>query len=112
MNTQRARSLRATMTDAERALWQALRRKQLDAFRFRRQQPIGPYVADFYCAIARLVIEVDGGQHTGGIDAARDAWLAARGYRVLRFWNNDVLGNIEGVVAAIRLALEESRRIG
>ena len=105
MNTGRARALRATMTDAERVLWRALRRKQLDAMRFRRQQPIGPYVADLYCAAARLVVEVDGGQHAEGADATRDAWLAALGYGVLRFWNNDVLGNIEGVIETIRVVV-------
>ena len=109
MSIQRARALRAAMTDAEQALWRALRQKQLDGTRFRRQQPLGPYVADFYCAAAKLIVEVDGGQHADGADAARDAWLAARGYRVLRFWNPDVRDNLEGVLETIRTALTPPR---
>ena len=65
-----------------------------------------------YCALARLVVEVDGGQHAGSADATRDAWLAAQGYRVLRFWNNDVLDNIDGVVETLRAAVTASRRSG
>ncbi|MFI5022758.1 MAG: endonuclease domain-containing protein [Alphaproteobacteria bacterium] len=102
-----ARGLRKTPTDAEVRLWSRLRCKQLDGFRFRRQQPIGPYVADFFCPEVKLVIEVDGGQHA--IEEARDmtrsAWLEAAGYRVMRFWNNDVLANTDGVVLTIRAAL-------
>jgi len=110
MSIPRARTLRANMTDAERALWRVLRDKQIDGHRFRRQQPIGPYVADFFCAAERLIIEVDGGQHGGDNDARRDAWFAAQGYRVLRFWNHDVLGNREGVVEAIRAALAKRQQ--
>jgi very-short-patch-repair endonuclease len=102
-----ARRLRSTPTDAETRLWSRLRRRQLDGFRFRRQQPIGAYVVDFFCAEAKLVVEVDGGQH--GDDAARDVtrtrWLEKHGYRVIRFWNNDVLANTDGVLIAIREAL-------
>ena len=107
MASLRARDLRKTMTDAERRLWSRLRQKQLDGFRFRRQQPIGPYIVDFFCPEAALIIEVDGGQHasTEAEDEARTRWLAARGYRVMRFWNNDVLGNIEGVLLTIRGSL-------
>lgn len=102
-----ARRLRKTATEAEIRLWSRLRHKQVDGFRFRRQQPIGPYIADFYCSEASLVIEVDGGQHgpDEASDSARDQWLKARGYRVLRFWNNEVLANTDGVVSAIRTAL-------
>ena len=101
-----ARQLRKQPTDAETHLWSRLRRKQLDGFRFRRQVPLGPYVADFACLDARLVVEVDGGQHAErAADTARTAWLESQGYRVLRFWNNDVLGNADGVVETIRSAL-------
>jgi very-short-patch-repair endonuclease len=104
---ERARELRINMTDAERALWHALRKRQLGA-RFRRQVPLGRFVADFASFDHRLVIEVDGGQHATrqAQDAARTEYLAASGYRVLRFWNNDVLQNTEGVLEQIRAALE------
>ena len=107
MASPRARQLRSTPTDAERRLWSWLRRKQLDRFRFRRQQPIGPYVVDFFCAQAKLIVEVDGGQHAERQlqDTARTRWLEERGYRVLRFWNNEVFGNTEGVVLTILEAL-------
>jgi len=77
-----ARKLRRTPTDAEIRLWSRLRRKQLEGFRFRRQHPLGPYVVDFFCAAAKLIVEVDGGQHANDGDA-RTRWLAARGYRVI-----------------------------
>ena len=96
-----ARVLRKNPTDAERRLWRRLRRKGLNGLRFRRQAPIGPYIADFYCDARSLIVEVDGGQHGASADAARDAWLAFHGYRVLRFWDNDVLSNTEAVLAAI-----------
>jgi very-short-patch-repair endonuclease len=99
-----ARRLRTTPTDAEIRLWSRLRRKQLDSFRFRRQQPLGNYVVDFFCPEAKLIIEVDGGQHAEESDT-RQRWLEARGYRVVRFWNNDVLGNTEGVLQRILDAL-------
>ena len=104
---QRARRLRAAMTNAEQRLWMRLRGEQMKGFRFRRQVPIGPYVLDFACLKARLVIEVDGGQHAGAIeqDKQRTAWLAAQGFRVLRFWNNDVLRETDGVMERIRLVL-------
>jgi very-short-patch-repair endonuclease len=103
----RARRLRKEATEAEIRLWSRLRKKQLDGFRFRRQQPIGPYVVDFYCPEARLIIELDGGQHAEreAEDAARTAWLEAQGYRVVRFWNNDTLSNTEGVLTMILTAL-------
>ncbi|MBV8534462.1 MAG: endonuclease domain-containing protein [Alphaproteobacteria bacterium] len=101
-----ARKLRSHPTDAESRLWARLRRNQIDGFRFRRQVPLGPYVADFVCFEARLVIEVDGGQHSEmTTDATRTAWLEARRFQVMRFWNNDVLGNLDGVVQTIRDAL-------
>ena len=94
-----ARKLRAEMTDAERKLWSLLRRKQLAGFRFRRQVPLGPFVADFACYSARLVIEVDGGQHNTQVpqDAVRETWLRHEGYTVMRFWNHEVLTQIETV---------------
>ena len=97
-----ARRLRTDVTDAERKLWHVLRAHRLERLSFRRQVPIGPYIADFVSRRARLVIEVYGGQHAENTaDVRRDAWFTARGYDVLRFWNNDVLGNIEGVAARI-----------
>jgi very-short-patch-repair endonuclease len=105
----RARELRKDMTLAERKLWSLLQARQLDGFRFRRQMPVGPYVADFACLEATLIIEVDGGQHLDSLsDAARDRFLASRGFRVLRFWNNDVLANPEGVRAVIARRLSEA----
>jgi very-short-patch-repair endonuclease len=99
--------LRKDATEAEVRLWSRLRRKQLDGFRFRRQQPIGNYVVDFFCADARLVVEVDGGQHGehSARDAARTGWLERRGYRVIRFWNSDVLARTDDVLATILAAL-------
>ena len=104
---QRARRLRTNPTDAEKALWRILSRRQLDGHRFRRQVPIGRYIADFVCHEARLVVEVDGGQHDPGDSGERErqTFLEAEGYRVLRFWNNEVLGNLAGVHAAIMDAL-------
>ena len=102
-----ARKLRKRMTDAERALWLLLRRKQIEGHRFRKQVPIGQYIVDFCCLDARLVIEVDGGQHSeSATDSERDTWLKSQRFRVMRFWNNDVLENPEGVMQAILKALE------
>ena len=101
-----ARQLRRDMTDAERQLWRHLRQRQLDGHRFRRQHPIGPFVADFVCLEQRLVIEVDGGQHADSAsDSRRSQFLTQERYCVMRFWNHDVLGNIEGVVASILQSL-------
>lgn len=109
MANERARELRRNQTDAEKKLWSILRRDAL-GHSFRRQHPIGPYVVDFVCLSRGLVIEADGGQHheeQAVYDAARTAWLEARGYNVLRFWSNDILGNIEGVCDVIRRKLTE-----
>jgi len=104
--TQRARQLRANSTKAELRLWRRLRSRTLCGHKFVRQEPVGPYIVDFVCREHRLVIEVDGGQHaTDKRDAVRDRWLAEHRYRVLRFWNNDVLGNMEGVLETIAAAL-------
>ncbi|MFC3108439.1 endonuclease domain-containing protein [Undibacterium arcticum] len=105
--TANARSLRSDMTDVERMLWRALRGKQLEHSRFRRQHPIGPYIADFACLDKKLVIELDGGQHQDRIayDARRTAFLQLQGWQVVRFWNNDVLNNLDGVLATVVDAL-------
>lgn len=100
--TGRARSLRSASTDAEGVLWYRLRARRLNGYKFVRQEPIGPYIVDFICREARLIIEVDGGQHADSPhDAARDRWLADRNYRILRFWNNDVASNLAGVLETI-----------
>lgn len=112
MANETARRLRADQTEAERALWKELRRLKDDGFHFRRQAPIGRYVADFACHSAKIVIEVDGGQHgtNEGLagDAKRTAWLERQGYGVVRFWNNDVLSNLDGVMRAIAERLKSS----
>ena len=103
---QRARRLRRDMTDAEKALWRLLR----DAFpewRFRHQVPIRHFIVDFASHAAKLVIEVDGGQHATEADAPRSAIIEGEGYRVIRFWNNEVLGNREGVYLAIEAAFRD-----
>jgi very-short-patch-repair endonuclease len=106
IRTGRARRLRRDETDAERRLWYRLRSRQIEGAKFVRQERIGPYVVDFACRERRLIVEVDGGQHaTDPRDAVRDQWLSDRGYRVLRFWNNDVLANTEGVLETIAAAL-------
>ena len=108
MTSPHVQQLRSTPTDAEIRLWSRLRRKQIDGFRFRRQQPIGPYIVDFFCPAAKLIIEVDGGHAAlEKEDARRARWLEERGYRVVRFWNNEVLANTDGVILAI---LETLRR--
>lgn len=102
----KAQRLRREMTDAERKLWYTLRNRQLDGAKFRRQQPIGPFIADFVCQESRLIIEADGGQHAeSAADDRRTAYLESKGYRVLRFWNSDILTNVDGVTEAIAAAL-------
>ena len=107
MASERARQLRANATEAEVRLWSRIRRKQLDGFRFRRQHPLGRYIVDFFCPEARLIVEVDGGQH--GVenlgDAIRTEWLEKPGYRVVRVWNKDLLAQTEDVLASILAAL-------
>jgi BirA family biotin operon repressor/biotin-[acetyl-CoA-carboxylase] ligase len=100
-----ARRLRRDLTDAERSLWSRLRRNALGVH-FKRQVPLGLYIADFCCLQLRLIVEADGGQHGGLDDDKRDAFLMSQGYRVLRFWNNDILDNVEGVLSTIKQALE------
>ena len=91
-----AARLRREQTDVEQALWFAVRNRRLAGYKFRRQATIGPLVADFLCADAMLIVELDGGQHDEEADAARTAYLESRGYRVLRFWNNDAADNLDG----------------
>ena len=109
MANARARQLRSNQTDAERKLWQSLRLLKARGFHFRRQVPIEGLIVDFACYSARLVIEVNGGQHNEtkaqAIDKQRDALLKQHNFKVLRFWNHDVLGNTEGVVETIIAAL-------
>jgi very-short-patch-repair endonuclease len=106
----RARTLRAESTNAERKLWSLLRGRQLGGAKFRRQVPIDRYFADFACLDAKLIVELDGGQHADqtSYDDARTARLEEMGWRVVRFWNNDVIENVDGVaddvLAALRLA--------
>ncbi len=103
-----ARQLRMTMTDAERRLWSALRSRRLRGYKFRRQHPLGPFVVDFACIEHRLIVEADGGQHSdNAADLRRTAWLQRHGWRVLRFWNNDILANPEGVQETILQALQQ-----
>jgi very-short-patch-repair endonuclease len=104
--TLRAQELRGTLTEAEQRLWSRLRRRQL-GYAFRRQHPIPPYTVDFACTAKRLVIEADGGQHAESkSDARRDGFLRRQGWTVLRFWNNDVLQNTDGVIEAISAYLD------
>jgi len=95
------------MTEAEKRLWQILRSRQMNGHGFRRQVPIGVYIADFVCHEARLIVEIDGGQHdrSSPRETERTGFLKNQGYRMLRFWNNEVLANLDGVHAAICGAL-------
>ena len=98
-----ARRLRVNQTDAETVLWNRIRNRQIDGHKFVRQEPISDYICDFVCREKRVVIEVDGGQHSeSAADVIRDRRLATEGFKVLRFWNNDVLGNLEGVLITIQ----------
>ncbi len=101
----RARGLRVTQTGVERRLWQRLRSRQINGVKFRRQHPVGPYIADFFCLDARLVIELDGSRHGDELeqqaDERRTEFLESQGYRVLRFWNEEVLDNLDGVLERI-----------
>jgi very-short-patch-repair endonuclease len=105
-----ARELRSRMTDAESKLWFALKDRRFAAFKFRRQVPVGPsYIADFLCFEKRLIVEVDGGQHADSVsDAERDNWLAQNKFQLLRFWNNDVLQNLEGVLTSLSEQLDRT----
>jgi very-short-patch-repair endonuclease len=102
MPNERPRSFRKSQTDAERRLWFALRSRRLAGYKFRRQHPIDGFVVDFACTKYRLIVEADGGQHAENPgDARRTAILEAQGWRVMRFWNNEILGNTDGVIDTI-----------
>ena len=108
-----ARKLRRDQTDAEKLLWSRLRSRQLEDAKFVRQFPIGPYVADFACRSLMLVIELDGGQHADNpADAARTKIIESFGYRLIRFWNNDVLSNPDGVLEVIAREVRLARNSG
>jgi very-short-patch-repair endonuclease len=101
-----ARKLRKQSTDTEQHLWRHLRNRQIEGFKFRRQQPVGGYFVDFVNLEKKVIIELDGGQHAlGPGDKVRDEWLRAEGYKVLRFWDNQIFNNLEGVLETIRDAL-------
>ena len=105
-----AKKLRSQMTDAERRLWYLLRAHRFSGYKFKRQVPMGRYVVDFVCFDRKVVIEADGGQHADNLaDRSRDERLQSQGFRVLRFWNNDVLKNTRGVMEIIANALDPSR---
>ena len=111
MTTTRARALRRSQTDAERKLWYALRARRLDGIKFKRQVPIGRFIADFMCFECKLVVEVDGSQpaEQADYDAARTRWLETQGYRVVRYWNREVLLNTEGVAEEIWQLAQERK---
>jgi very-short-patch-repair endonuclease len=110
--THLAKVLRCSSTPAERVLWLKLRNKQFEGVKFRRQQPLGSYIVDFVSFDNKLVIEIDGGQHnedsTIEIDRARTDWLKSQGFQVIRFWNNEILENLEGVLIKIKETLEKN----
>ncbi|WP_137752405.1 endonuclease domain-containing protein [Sphingopyxis sp. L1A2A] len=98
-----ARKLRRHETDAEKKLWQVLRARQFLGLKFRRQSPVAGFIADFLCEELRIIVEADGGQHAdSAADASRTASLQAAGYHVIRYWNNDIMGNLEGVLEDLR----------
>jgi very-short-patch-repair endonuclease len=108
--TRIARRLRVSQTDAETVLWNRIRNRQIADHKFVRQEPIEGYICDFVCRERSVIVEVDGGQHSeSDSDAVRDRRLIAEGYRVIRFWNNDVLGNIEGVLTTIQTELSRQK---
>ncbi len=106
----KSRDLRNNPTIAENKLWYFLKNRQIENCKFRRQQPIGDYIADFTCLEKKIIVEIDGGQHfENKEDYIRDQWLTSQGYRVLRFWNNDVIQNIESVLEIIRKACIDTK---
>ncbi len=109
--THNSRELRKNMTHVERLIWHKIRARQLQGVRFRRQYPIGRYIVDFICLEQHLIIELDGGQHAEqqNYDTDRDIWLTRQGFKVLRFWNNEVLENMDGIVQIISKYLPPSQ---
>ena len=104
-----ARRLRREATDAERRLWSRLRNRQIGGFKFKRQETIGRFIADFACMECRLIVEADGGQHGEEADRERTAYLDQLGWKIMRFWNNDILQNTDGVLEAILAACKERK---
>ena len=103
---EKAQPLRREPTQAERKLWTVLRNRQLGGAKFRHQQPIGPFIVDFVCQERRLIVEADGGQHSGSAsDVPRTDYLQSKGYRLLRFWNDEIMNNVDGVAESIAAAL-------
>ena len=109
---QKAKQLRVNSTDAEYRLWRQIRNRQLEGWKFRRQLPFDNYIADFVCAELKLIIEIDGGQHAEArlYDEERTEHLQSKGYQVVRFWNNEVLGNTEGVLERIAEILAQRKK--
>ncbi|MFW6211092.1 MAG: endonuclease domain-containing protein, partial [bacterium] len=104
----KSKELRKNSTDAENKLWNALKAKRFMGLKFRRQQQVGGYIADFYCTEKKLIIELDGGQHANSIsDEKRDEFMESKGIRVLRIWNNEIMNNIEGVMEHIKTEVEK-----
>jgi len=105
-----AKTLRTNQTEAEQRLWYHLRAHRFMGLKFKRQKPMGRYIVDFLCVERRLIIELDGGQHAEQVayDQQRDAWLLSQGYTVLRFWNNEVMQQLEGVLEQIRCTISSN----
>jgi very-short-patch-repair endonuclease len=109
MSVARAKELRRDQTDAEKRIWEKIRNSHL-GMKFRRQAPVGPYVADFLCNDLKLVVEIDGGQHAESKkDEIRTKYLQGLGYHVVRFWNDEVMDNIEGVVDTLASVIEDRK---
>jgi len=109
MDKGKVRELRKNLTEAERLLWKNIRLRQIAGYKFRRQQPIGEYIVDFLCFEKRLIVEVEGGQHAEEMayDSKRDEWLSSQGFSILRFWNHQVLKEIEAIKEMIHKSLGE-----
>ena len=113
INTERARELRKGQTEAEKLLWKHIRNRQLSGYKFRRQYPVGHYIVDFVCLSIQLIIELDGSQHMNNesYDERRTQYLNARGFKVVRFWNNDILIQTDSVLEALSLTLSQRERV-
>ncbi|MGW8202857.1 endonuclease domain-containing protein [Sphingomonas bisphenolicum] len=105
--TAKARALRNNATEAERILWRAISARKVSGVRFNRQVPVGSFICDFVARSIGLIIEVDGGQHNQEVDAQRTRYIESQGFRVIRFWNSDVLGNLDGVVEEIERVIAD-----